>query len=85
MYNKKMASWLGHVLCRNCLLEDVSEGEVEGRIEVTKIRRKRSKQLLADVKEKRGYWKLKVETLDSTLWRNGFGEGCGLAVRQAVG
>jgi hypothetical protein len=34
---------------------------MEGRIEVTGRRGRRSKQLLHDVKEKRGYWKLKKE------------------------
>jgi hypothetical protein len=32
-------------------------------------RRRRRKQLLGDVKEMRGYWILKEETLDQTLWR----------------
>jgi hypothetical protein len=44
-------------LCRNCLLKQV----IEGKIEVTGRRRRRSKQLLDDVKENRGYWKLKEE------------------------
>ena len=38
-----------------------------GRIEVTGSRGRRRKQLLDDVKEKRGYWKLKEEALDRTL------------------
>jgi hypothetical protein len=33
-----------------------------------RIRRKR-KQLLDDLKGKRGYWKLKEETVDRPLWR----------------
>ena len=32
--NRK-ASWIGHILCRNCLPNYVSEGKIEGRIEVT--------------------------------------------------
>jgi hypothetical protein len=28
---------------------------------------------LDDLKEKRGYWKLKAEALNRTLWRTGFG------------
>jgi hypothetical protein len=35
-----------------------------------------------DLKEKRGYWKLKEEALDSAVWRTGFGRGYGLVVRQ---
>jgi hypothetical protein len=32
--NGRKANWIGHILGRNCLLEHVSEGEVEGRKEV---------------------------------------------------
>ena len=35
-----------------------------------------------DLKEKRGYWKLKEEALTHTLWRMGFGKGYGLVIRQ---
>ena len=63
---------------RNCLLKHVSVGNVKRRIEVTGRRGKRHKQLLNDLKEKRrGYWKLKAEALDLTVWRTGFGGGCG--------
>ena len=48
---------------RNCLLKHVIEGKVEGRIKVTGKRRRRRKQILDDLKEKRGYWKLKEEAL----------------------
>ena len=43
----------------------------------------RSKSVLDDLKEKRGYWKLK-EALDRTLWRNRFGRD-GRVMRQAIG
>jgi hypothetical protein len=46
-------------LSRKCLLKHVIEGKIEGRIEVTGRRERRSKQLLDDLKEERGYWKLK--------------------------
>ena len=49
---RRKATWLGHVLRRNCLLKHVTEGKIEGRIEVTERRRKRRKQLLAEIKEK---------------------------------
>jgi hypothetical protein len=68
-------------LCRNCLLKHVIEGKIEGGIEVPGRQRRRRKQLLCDVKEKRGYWKLKEEALDSTVWRTGFGRVCGPHVR----
>jgi len=34
---------------------------------------RRSKQLLDDLDETRGYCKLKEEALDGSLWRSGFG------------
>jgi len=37
-----------------------------------------------DLKEKRGYWKLKDEAVDRALWRTGFGRGYGLGVRQTM-
>jgi len=50
-------------LCRNSLLKHVTEGKVEGGIEVMRRRGRRCKQLLNDLKEMRGYWKLKVDSL----------------------
>ena len=41
-------------------------------------------QLLDDLKGKWGYWKLKEEALDLTLWRIGFGRGCGPVVRRTT-
>ena len=81
---RRRASWIGHILCGNCLLEQVIEGKVEGRMEVTRRLGRRRMQLLGDVKEKRGYWKLKEETLDRTEWRTRFGRGCGPVVRQTM-
>jgi hypothetical protein len=61
------------------------EGKLEGRIKVTgRRRRRRSQQPLDDLKETRGYWKLKEEALDLTLWRNGFGRGYGPVVRRTT-
>jgi hypothetical protein len=61
---RRKANWLGHILRRNCLLKHVIEEKLEGR---TGRRGRRRKQLLDDLKEKRGYWKLKEEALDRTL------------------
>ena len=44
------------------------EGEIEGRIQVAGKRGRRGKKLLDDLKEKRGYWKLKEEALDRTVF-----------------
>ena len=68
---------IGHILRRNCFLKHVSEGKTEGRIEVMGIRGRRCKQLLDDFKEERGYWKLKEEPLDRTLWRTLFRKAYG--------
>jgi hypothetical protein len=53
-------------------------------IEVTGRRGRRRKQLLDDLKEIRGYWKLKAEALDRPLWRTHFGRGCGPVLRQTA-
>jgi hypothetical protein len=33
--SKRKANWIGHILCRNCLLQQVIEGKIKGGIEVT--------------------------------------------------
>jgi hypothetical protein len=80
----KKANWIGHILFRNYLLKHVIEGKLEGRIEVTGRRGRRRKQLMHDLKENRGYWKLKEEALDRTVWRTRFGRGYGPVVRQTT-
>ena len=45
---------------------------------------RRRKLLLDDLKEKRGYCKLKEEALDRNLCRTRFGRGCGPVVRQTM-
>jgi hypothetical protein len=83
--NRRKANWICHILRRNCLLKHVIEGKIEGRIEMTRRRGRRRKQLLDGLKEKRRYWKLKEEALDHTLWRTRFGRGYGTVVRQTTG
>jgi len=51
---------------------------------VTGRRGRRHKQLLDDFKDKRGYFKLKDETLDCTLYRTRFGRVYGPVVRQTT-
>ena len=36
---------------------------------------RRGKQLPDDLKEKRGYWKVKEEAPDRTVWKPAFGRG----------
>jgi hypothetical protein len=78
---KGKANWIGHILRRNCLLKPVIEGKIEGKIEVMKSQSGRGKKVLDDLKETRGYWKLKEEAVDYTLWRTHFGRGYGPGVR----
>jgi len=48
-------------------------------------RRGRRRRKLPDVlKERRGYCHLKEGALDRTMWRAGFGRGCGPVVRQTT-
>jgi hypothetical protein len=61
---KRKANWIGHILRRNCLLEEVIEGTIKGRLEVTRRRGRRSKKLLDDLGDRRGYSDLKEEALD---------------------
>jgi hypothetical protein len=57
-YPKKIkirkANWIGHFLLRTCRLKHVTERKVMGRIEVTVRRGRKHKQLLDDLKEKKG-------------------------------
>jgi hypothetical protein len=63
-----------------CLQQKVIEGKIKGQIEVTRRRGRRRKKVLDDLKDKRGYYQLKEEALDRTMWRNRFGRGFGPVV-----
>jgi hypothetical protein len=83
---KKMkANWIVCILRRNCLLKHVVEGNIEEIIEVTGRRRRRRKQLVADLKQTRRYCELKQEALDRTIGRSCFGRGYGPVERQTAG
>ena len=79
---KRKANLIGHILRRNCLLQQVIEGKIKGQIEVARRWGRRRKKLLDDLKDRRGYCELKEETLDRTMWRNRFGRGFGPVVWQ---
>jgi hypothetical protein len=81
---KRKANWIGHILRRNCLLQRVTEGKIQGGIEVTGRQGRRRRKLLDDLKERRGYSHLKQEALDCTMWRARFGRGFGPVVRQTT-
>ena len=77
---QRKVNWIGHILRRNCLLQQVIEEKIKGQLEVTRRRGRRSKKLLDDLKDRRGYCQLKEEALDRTMWRNSFGRGFGPVV-----
>jgi hypothetical protein len=81
---KRKTNWIGHILRRNCLLQRVAEGKIQGGIEVTGRQRRRHRKLLDDLKERREYSHLKEEALDRTMWRARFGRGFGHVVRQTT-
>jgi hypothetical protein len=81
---KRKANWIGHILHRNCILQQVVEGKMKGGIEVTEKRGRRRRKLLGVLKERRGYSHLKEEALDRTVWRAYFGRGFGPVVRQTT-
>jgi hypothetical protein len=81
---KRKAHWIGHILLRNCLLQRVIEGKIQGGIEVTGRQGRKHRKLLDDLKERRGYSHLKEEALDRTIWRACFGRGFGSVIRQAT-
>jgi hypothetical protein len=75
---RRKANWIGHILRKKCLLKNVIEGKIEG----TGRRGRRSKHLLCDEGSRRSC-NLKEEALDRTLWRSRFGRVCRL-VRQTA-
>jgi len=81
---KRKANWIGHILRRNCLLQQVIEGKIKGGIEVTGRRGRRPRKLLEDLKERTGYSHLREEAPDRTVWRARFGRGFGPVIRQTA-
>jgi len=57
--NVGKTNWIGYVLRRNCLLQHVAKGNMEGRIGVMRRRKRKPKQLLDRLRERRGHGKLK--------------------------
>jgi hypothetical protein len=50
--NFRKANWIGHIFCRNCFLKHVTEGKIEGSIEVVEGQGIRCKQLLDDQRKR---------------------------------
>jgi hypothetical protein len=82
--SKRKANWIGHILCRNCLLQQVIERKIKGGREVTGRQVRRRRKLLDELEERRGYSYLKEESLDRTMWRNRFGRGFETVVIQTA-
>jgi hypothetical protein len=82
--SKQKANWIGHMLCRNCLLQWVIEGKIKGGRKVTGRRGRQRRKLLDDLKERGEYSHLKEKALDRTMWRDCFGRGFGHVVRQTA-
>ena len=78
--NWRKANWIGHILHRDRRVKQVTEGKIE----VTRRRGRRGKQLLSDLRGNRRYFNLQELALDRTLWRTGLGTGYGPVVRQYV-
>jgi hypothetical protein len=67
-------------LRRNFLVQEVTEENIKGGIEVTGRRGRRPD----DLKERRGYSHLKEQALDRTVWTASFRRGFGPVVRQTI-
>jgi hypothetical protein len=67
---RREANGIGHILHSDCLLKLVEE-----KMEGTVTQGRRRQQLLAVLKVRRGYWKLKEETVGHTVWRIFFQKG----------
>jgi hypothetical protein len=72
---RRKANWIVYIFRRNCLIKHINEGKVEGRTEATGRRGRRHRKLLEDLKEARGYRKLKEEALSRTCGEVAL-EGC---------
>jgi hypothetical protein len=57
---------------------------MEEKIGETGRRERRRKELLDDLKERKGYWKWEEEPLDLTMWRNCFVRYYGHVVSQST-
>ena len=51
-------NWIGHILRRNCLLHDATEGQM------IEMKGRQRTQLLDDLRNRRRYWELKEEAKD---------------------
>jgi len=57
----------------------------DGRLDVKRRRGRRSRQLQDNLKERRGYWKLREGTLNRNILGTSFGRGCGPVIKMECG
>ena len=57
--------WLGHVLRHDCLLRDIREGRMMGKV----TRGRKRLQLMSDMYKNKSYVELKREAQDRTGWK----------------
>ena len=70
--SKRKANWIGHILCRNCLLQRVIEGKIKGGKEVRGRRGRRRRKLLDDLEERIlsfGGGSSRSHCVESWLWK----------------
>jgi hypothetical protein len=79
---KRKAKQIGHNLRRNVLLHQFIDCRIKRGIEVTGRRGRRRRELLDDLKERRGYSHLNGEGVDRCMWRARGGRGFRPVVRQ---
>ena len=75
---RRKAKWIGHILHRNCLLKQVTEGKIE----VTRRWERRGTHLVEYMNAMTGYCKFTAEAPDHTIWITCFGRGYGPVIRQ---
>ena len=51
---RRKTNWIGHILRRNCFLNQVIERKIKGEMKVTRRRGRRRKKLLDDLKDGKG-------------------------------
>ena len=56
--------------------------KIKGEMEVTRRRGRTRRKLMDNLKDRKGYFRLKEEALDHSMWRNRFGGGFEPVVRQ---
>ena len=81
---KRKANWIGHTLRKNCFLQRVIEGKIQGGKEVTGRQGRRRRKILDDLKKRRGYSHLKQQSSGSHYVRARFGRGFGPVVRHTI-